>query len=491
MGVAIDAELLQDSNNPSYKVLNYVVQQHNKRKRRLQMLSDYYDGKQEILDHSMVNNQYSSNNKVVVNHAKYITDMNVGFTTGNPIAYTAEKGKNIDPITDEFSKMDVQTHDAELEKDLSVFGVGFEVHYLKTTGFADDNQKQPITEERIECIDPRGIVMCTDDTVEHNPLFAIHIQEKFDLDGTANGYLLDVYTKTQLISYRTRFGYNLDDSNIDSRKVTPHYFGDVPVVEFRNNEERQGDFEQCKSLIDAYNTLQSDRITDKQDFIDALLIVYGFSLMGDDEEESKSKLKNGFIDGAPGKGEDGASVEWLTKQLDETQVELLAKSIENDIHKISYVPNMNDENFMGNVSGEAMKYKLFGLLNLLSTKTRYLVKGLRRRLALMQNILNKKGQGVDASGCKITFTPNIPVNLSDIITNMKNADGIIPRTITYGWLPDVDDPEEVADQMKQQKADDIKDSQQALSGDTGKSIDDPEFNNDGKGGKKNDPDSDD
>ncbi|MFT8610863.1 MAG: phage portal protein, partial [Liquorilactobacillus nagelii] len=103
----------------------------------------------------------------------------------------------------------------------------------------------------------------------------------------------------------------------------------------------------------------------------------------------------------------------------------------------------------------------------------------------------KKGQGVDASGCKITFTPNIPVNLSDIITNMKNADGIIPRTITYGWLPDVDDPEEVADQMKQQKAQDIKDSQKALTDDTGKNIDDEEFNQDDKGGKKDDQSSND
>ncbi|WP_350353553.1 phage portal protein [Lactobacillus gasseri] len=72
-------------------------------------------------------------------------------------------------------------------------------------------------------------------------------------------------------------------------------------------------------------------------------------------------------------------------------VNLLSQSIENDIHKISYVPNMNDEKFMGNVSGEAMKFKLFGLENLLSIKQRYFFDGLRRRLKLIQTIVNIKG----------------------------------------------------------------------------------------------------
>lgn len=32
-----------------------------------------------------------------------------------------------------------------------------------------------------------------------------------------------------------------------------HYFGKMPMVEYRNNEEKQGDFEQMIPLIDAYN----------------------------------------------------------------------------------------------------------------------------------------------------------------------------------------------------------------------------------------------
>ncbi|MFT8916550.1 MAG: phage portal protein [Oenococcus sp.] len=466
MGIAIDESLLENVDDPSYDVLNYAITKHANAIKRLDMLSDYYKGKQAIMEHKMANNTHSSNAKVMVNHAKYIVDMNVGFTVGNPIGYTAAKDKNIDDIVDLFNRDDIKTHDTELEKDLSTYGIADELYYLKPVSNSSDGEH---TELRIASISPKNVIMVTDDTVEHNPIFAIYEQRKRNLQGQDAGYLMTVYTRNNIIEYRTQFGTQLDPTSA-TKAVKPHYFGDVPVTEFKNNQECQGDFEQVISQIDAYNTLQSDRITDKQDFIDALLVVYGFTLEGD--------IKDGMINGAPGKGEDGASVEWLTKQLDETQAETLALSIENDIHKTSYVPNMNDKNFMGNISGEAMKYKLFGLLNLLSVKTSYMAEGLRRRLRLVQAIMKKQGFADDATGCKIIFTPNIPVNLADTINNIKNADGIIPRKITYGWLPDVDSPEDVEEQMNQQNADNIKANQAALTGDTGANIDQPPFSTD-------------
>ncbi|GHV97886.1 phage portal protein [Lactobacillus nasalidis] len=454
--LAVDASLFgQDGNtfdDPSYKIVNHALDKLMLEKPRLQKLSDYYDGKQDIQKRIFNNDRTTKNIKVTVNHAKYITDMNVGFMTGNPIKYTAAKGKNIDAVLDEMDTMDLQKHDTELEKDCSVMGYGYEILYLKELPEPINGQR---VQTKIECIDPRAVVMVTDDTVEHEPLFAIYAQQKFDLDGVQNGWLITVYTKTTIIEYRTLEGYRIDEST--RKTIRPHYFGDVPIVEYRNNEERQGDFEQEVSLIDAYNTIQSDRVSDKEAFVDALLIFYGFGINEDDQAD----LKHGFINNAPSKS-DGASAEWLVKTFDEGQVELLKKSLEDDIHKTSYVPNMNDSNFMGNVSGEAMKYKLFGLLNLLATKTRYFTEGLRKRLKLIQNILAVRGQAADVSGCGIKITPNIPVNLSEAVSNVVAADGHIPREIAYSWLPDIDDPKEVDEMMQEQTAQSIKAQQQAM-----------------------------
>lgn len=469
--IAIDRELAGNINNPSYDVINYAINQQRKRTERYKMLEHYYEGNQDIFNRAL---QLSSklgrsDEKVMTNHAKYITDMVTGFTTGNPISIAAADGKDIKAILDAQDEMDIDSHNTELEKDLSVFGCAYELLYVKKISDVE-------TQLSIEKIDPRGCILVTDDTLDKNPLFGIYYVEKKDLSGNSNGYLITIYTQKWIIQYRTKTGYELSETNLaDNPNAIQHYFGDVPLISYRNNEERQGDFEQALSLINAYNELQSDRITDKKNFVDALLVLYGFNL--DDD----SNLKDGVLE-APGKGEDGASVEWLTKSFDEAEMQTLVKSVKDDIHQTTYVPNMNDENFAGNISGEAMKYKLFALLQLLATKQRYLTRGIRRRLQLIQNFLELKGQQADASGATIQISPNIPVNLTDIVNNIKNADGIIPRAFTFAWLPNVSDPEELVNQMKQQKADDMKDSQDALGFDTTKNIEDDEF----KGGDTGD-----
>lgn len=115
MGVAIDRELAGNIENPSYEVLNYAIEQLTKSKDRFDKLFDYYNGKQSILDRNTVQMQTKTAN-VMINHAKYTTDMIVGFMTGNPISIAAGKGKDIQPVLDALDLMDINSHDAELEK---------------------------------------------------------------------------------------------------------------------------------------------------------------------------------------------------------------------------------------------------------------------------------------------------------------------------------------------------------------------------------------
>lgn len=221
--------------------------------------------------------------------------MNVGFLVGNPISYSSGDNNNLDSILESFEEMDIVSHDTELEKNLSVFGIGLELIYLrKVPGTGIE------TEMMIKAVDPRGIFLVTDDTIEKNPLFAVHYYKKYDLDGKMTGWLLNIYTFKAIITRKSK-DLTLSESVIV--KALPQHFGGVQVIEYRNNEEKQGDFEQAISLFDAYNVLQSDRISDKEAFIDALLIIYGFKLEGN--------IADGLIE-APGKGEDGAGAEWLT-----------------------------------------------------------------------------------------------------------------------------------------------------------------------------------
>ena len=441
MTITLDKELMADG-IPTPEILEYCIKQHQGTLARLNKLSDYYDGKQDISNRTF-GNPNIPNHKIVANHAKYIVDIATGFLVGNPIAYS---GSQVDKILDEYSRMDIISHDTELEKDLSVFGIGYELMYLAPVDEGD-------TEIRIKSIDPRGIFVVTDDTVDKNPLFGVHYQQRFKLDGSLNYYLINVYTEDKIFTYHAK---GLSKGQMTLFEESEHYFGAVPVVEYRNNEERQGDFEQQISQFDAYNLLQSDRINESEQRVNSILFIKGFTL-GEDNLTHDSIIET---------TEKDSDLKWLIKEIKEADNEVLRQSLLDDIHKFSYIPSMTDEHFAGNVSGEAMKYKLFGLLQLLSIKTRYMSKSLRKRLELMRNILNTKGSNIDISDIKITFKPNLPINTNDLASIINQLKGILPLETLIGWLPDIDDPAEQLQKLEEEQSKSIQNQQQALGNGT-------------------------
>lgn len=465
MGIAIDATLIENINEPSLKVLAYCIAKHQESIERFDRLNDYYNGNHDIEDRTR-ENELAPNTKVTVNHAKYITDMVTGVVFGNPVSYTPgdideaditpdmkekDTKKNIDAIMKLFKKIDISAHDAEVGKDLSVTGEGLEVVYVRKIEGSEN-----ATEPMIKSIDPRGAFVVTDDTINKNYLFAVHYMQKFDLEGNQSGYRVDVYTKKYIITLLTD-DITMNPDNTIEWERKENIFKDVQITEFRNNEEKQGDFEQQISLINAFNNLQSDRIADKEAFIDAILIFYGFKL-------DEGGLGPDALIEAPAKnGSDGgAAAEYLTKVLDEDSTQVLAQSIEDNIHKTSYIPNMNDEKFSGNVSGEAMKYKLFALLQLMSVKSRYFYKGLRRRLQLLENYYTTKKIECDVDGIEIAMTANIPVNVSEIITMINNAKDVISLRTLLKLVPFIDDPDRELERLILQRMDNIKLQRQAL-----------------------------
>ena len=454
MTITLDKELMQDG-IPTPEILEYCIKQHQGTLARLNKLSDYYDGKQDISNRTF-GNPNIPNHKIVANHAKYIVDIATGFLVGNPIAYS---GSQVDKIMDEYSRMDIISHDTELEKDLSVFGIGYELMYLAPVNEGD-------TEIRIKSIDPRGIFVVTDDTVDKNPLFGVHYQQRFKLDGSLNYYLINVYTEDKIFTYHAK---GLSKGQMSLFEESEHYFGAVPVVEYRNNEERQGDFEQQISQFDAYNLLQSDRINESEQRVNSILFIKGFTL-GEDNLTHDSIIET---------TEKDSDLKWLIKEIKEADNEVLRQSLLDDIHKFSYIPSMTDEHFAGNVSGEAMKYKLFGLLQLLSIKTRYMSKSLRKRLELMRNILNTKGSNIDISDVKITFKPNLPINTNDLASIINQLKGILPLETLIGWLPDIDDPAEQLQKLEEEQSKSIQNQQQALGNGTLPKFDEVEADEEG------------
>ncbi len=162
----------------------------------------------------------------------------------------------------------------------------------------------------------------------------------------------------------------------------------MPIIEYKNNDEGIGDFERVISEIDAYNRLMSDRLDDKDQFIDAILAIYGAQLgeNGEKGEQMAALKEYKVLDNLP----EGSRAEYLVKTFDETGIETLRTAIKQDISKFSMVPELTDESFAGVSSGVAMEYKTLGLKWLGNMKRRMFKKSLLRRLQIISQYMQKE-----------------------------------------------------------------------------------------------------
>lgn len=394
---------------------------------RLIKLKDYYLNKTDILKRVQAD-PTKPNNRVVHPFSQYITDTLCGYFMGEPVSYSSEQ--NIDELKMVFEYNDEQNENMELAKNCSIYGRAWEYMYIDTDGAV-----------RFTMIDTKEIIPVYNETIENELVAIVRFYDEYNIIRDAMETKVEVYTDTDIFKYVA--STTLDTLHLVSEQ--PHYFGCVPFVEYKNNDDMTGDFEGVMSLIDAYDALVSDDLNDFAYFCDAYLVLYGYT--ADAEDVRKMKENRVLLMDVDTKAE------WLTKQGDSTGVETTKQRIEKDIHKFSKTPNSNDENFGGNTSGVAMKYKLLGTENLASIKERKFKKGLQRRLEIMSFVfaLTRKGS-LDWLGVDIAFTRNLPVNESDVSAMVQALDGIVSKKTLLSQLSFVEDADAELAQLEKELA---------------------------------------
>lgn len=409
---------------------------------------NYYDGR-HIIQNKARESSSAPNTKAVCNHAKDISDTASGYFMGESITYdnTSENETDMEPLLMAFDEADVDDTDGDNALDMSVYGVAYEYVYAK----------EGTTDLTTKTLEPENTFIVYDDTIEQKPLFAVYYHLRKDDITEESVYVATVLTEN------LKYVLNIETKNTISEvdeTSEKHFMGAIPVICYQNNRYCIGDFEQQISLIDAYNTLMSDRINDKEQFIDALLVLYGAQLGDDEKETSKAakalrreKLIEMPID---------AKAEYLVSSLDEAGAEVLRKAIKEDIYTFSHVPNLTDENFIGNSSGVAMEYKLLGLEMITKIKTRWYKKGLRKRMELFCNYLGLKNLQTEAKSIVPVFSRGLPKNLIEIAQMVANLKGTVSQKTLLMQIPFVEDPDDEIDSVNVENEEALKRQQKAF-----------------------------
>ena len=133
---------------------------------------------------------------------------------------------------------------------------------------------------------------------------------------------------------------------------------------------------------------------------------------------------------------------YIYKQYDVNGVEAYKDRVRKDIHEISMVPDLTDDNFSGVQSGEAMKYKLFGFEQMTATKQRLFKKGLMRRYRLLFSLKSSISEmdNSDLKGLRVIFTPNLPKAILEELKSLVDAGAELSQETILGlasFVPDV------------------------------------------------------
>ena len=454
--LTIDRELLDADGLPRTDTLEAILREHDHQRERLVRLHGMYAREHSIMRRTRLKGL--PNNCLVHDLPGYIATMAAGYLVGNPVRYTAAEGQEeaFTPVLEAYEAASVESVDAELAMDAAVYGKAAEVCYA-------DAEARP----RVAQLDARSAFVVYDDTVEHAPLLGITRRDTFDARLERTGEEVTLYTDRLIVHMRRT---SRETPRETMREA--HYFGGVPVVEYWNNAREEGDFEPVMGLIDAYDTLQSDRVNDKQQFTDAVFVLKGVGALGVDDTEEETVDADGTATAAGAAGKeaedpsvrlrrtrtlflpgDGADAQFVTKPDAESGNELLRMSLKSDIHKLCLVPDLTDEQFAGNVSGVAMRFKLLGLEQLTKIKERWFREGLRTRLRLFCAFLARKGTAaLNAEKVQITFSRSLPVNDLEIAQTLATYQGMVPEKLLLAQVPFVEDAEAAGKLLNRERA---------------------------------------
>ena len=403
---------LDASTEFSTKLIQELISEHKEYIEAYKELKDFYTGNHAILKQK-AKDKYKPDNRLVVNFAKYIVDTFNGYFIGNPVGlFHANEAVN-DYLAYIDGYNDQSDNNAELSKICSIYGHGFELL------FNDENSEIGIT-----YMTPIDGFVVYDNTIQNKPLFACHYGMN-DADEEV-GYF---YTKEAVYQFATVSGaYTIVEE-------TPNVFGDIPMIEYLENEERQSIFENVKTLINAFNKALSEKANDVEYYADAYLKVLGAEI----DESTLQTLRDTRIINVS--GDDTLTVEFMTKPSADGTQENLLERLQKLIFEISMVANISDENF-GDSSGIALRYKLQSMDNLAKSKERKFQSGMSRRYRLISNYPTSKIGENELVNIQYKFTRNVPANLAEEADIAQTLSGIVSEETQVSVLSIVQNAKE-------------------------------------------------
>ena len=400
---------------------------------KYQKNEDYFYGKHEILNRTF-DDTSKPNNHVMCNIPKYIVQVRTGFFSSSPLALESLNEEFMDDIRDVLDYNDFKQTFNQLDTYCSIFGHSFLVMYI------NDEGRLAFTAQN-----PKDWIMVRDNSLEQKPKFAIRYYAWWDDVANQQMYDIELYTKEEIINYE---GTPIDLKEVGRR---PHYFNGLPVIEFMENESRQGSYENVINLIDTYELMLSDTANTINYFSDCYLVLTG---MQETNADDIAKMKNNRVLLVP----EGCEASFLTKNVEENYNENMLKRLQEQIFTIACTPLLSDSSFSSNSSGVAIQFKLFAMEKSVQLKENIFRAGFTtmfNRIRDMLNLMERRSYTEDDKVIQ-TYTRSLPMDLSSLSDSISKLKDVVSRRTLMTQLEFVSDASLEEQQLRIEKEADME-----------------------------------
>ena len=377
---------------------------------------DYFYGKHKILQRTF-DDKSKPNNQVMCNIPKYIVQVRTGFFSSSPLTLESENPEYLKDIRKVLEYNDFKQIFNQLDTYCSIYGHSFLVMYMNEEGRISFTAQNPT-----------DWIYVRDNSLEQKPKFAIRYYAWWDDVENMQMYDIELYTDKEIINY--------EGSPVDLKEVSrrPHYFNGLPVIEFMENESRQGAYENVISLIDTYELMLSDTANTINYFSDCYLVLTG---MQETQAKDIARMKNDRVLLVP----EGCEASFLTKNVSENYNENMLKRLQEQIFVVACTPLLSDSSFSSNSSGVAIQFKLFSMEKSVQLKENIFRAGFNRMFNLIKDMINLYERKSYTEDDKIiqTFTRSLPMDLSALADSISKLNGVVSRRTLMSQLDFVSD----------------------------------------------------
>lgn len=304
-------------------VLQKALFVHLQNQADIDYLYRYYRGDQPILNREK-DVRPEINNKIVENRANEIVSFKVGYLMGEPVQYVSrgdDEGiaKNVMRLNDYVMSEDKPAKDKELADWFHICGTSYRM--ILPDDMADvDEDEAPF---EVFTLDPRYCFVVYSTALGNPPLMGVKYILKEDGTLVFSCYTQDHY-------YEVNNTWAILHSE-------PQYLG-IPIIEYPANKARLGAFEIVIPLLDAINTVESNRLDGVEQFVQALMLFHNVDISSEDfgnlKEMGAIKFKD--ID-----AQTKAEIQYLTSEMNQAQTQTLVDSMYNTVLTICGMPNRN------------------------------------------------------------------------------------------------------------------------------------------------------